>query len=156
MGPSFLEWVKPGPKDRSIVWSYDPNQQLDYYGSGKVPVLFPGKLAGYCYACPPKREYVPKDVEVMARDEVWEPGMCKWPNNVPRGGSAGSMCLGLTWLDSHQHVALIGFDGFGMPDYFISEFRGLLKYWRTRGMVFYTLMPESVFDDLLEKPNELA
>ncbi len=72
-------------------------------------------------------------------------------DELPHGGSSGGMALSLACRE-HDVVGLIGFDGHGMPDDFVASFRALLAWWKTRGKRLVSLMPDSVFDDLLERP----
>lgn len=149
MGPSLFEWLKGKAADRGFPAPYDASLKIPYIGTGKSAEHVP--LNSYCYACVPKRDQVPGyPVTVWAREEVIEPGMVLFPPYLPRGGSAGGMALSLA-ASYYQHIGLVGFDGgSNVPDYFVSDFIGLIRYWKARGKMFYSLMPESVFDHVLE------
>lgn len=71
-------------------------------------------------------------------------------DDLPHGGSSGGMALSLA-CRSHDIVGLIGFDGHGLPEEFVAAFRGLIRYWQSRGKRLISLMPDSVFHEVLER-----
>ena len=140
-GPSFYEWIKhPLPAGKR-------------YGCGVSSLYL--RLDAYAYGDAIHESHLPTNdfhpgVEIHGTDRVWRPGLILWDDAIPHGGSSGGMALSLACA-THQRIGVIGFDGHQMPDEFVARFRDLLRYWQSRGKELVSLMPSSVFDDVLAK-----
>lgn len=142
-GPSFLNAIR------------SPIPSGTRYGCGVVPLFLDVDV--YALGDVVHLDHVPSDRPVYAtqrvRDAVADPGrFLAYPEDeLPHGGSSGGMALSLA-CRSHGVIGLIGFDGHGKDDAFITGFQELIRYWQIRGKRLMSLMPDSMFHDLLDRP----
>lgn len=144
-----------GPSTPKFLKSYIPDlAQLPRIGCGDVGTYC--ELDYYCLGDPRRKKDAPKNNRtiIYAHHLIWEPGMIKFPDNLPHGGSSGGMAVSIACLN-YDNVGLIGFDGFnhsGFENYddFVACFKTeIIDYWTSKGKNLYSLMDDSIFNEFL-------
>lgn len=87
----------------------------------------------------------------------YTPPLLKYSDlDLPHGESSGGMAISMACLH-HDVVGIIGFDGnrdgFGSDEVyenFVIKTRTLINYWQNRGRRIISLMPNSVFNSIVE------
>lgn len=127
------------------------------YGCGIVPEFLDVDV--YALGDVIHLKHVPPDTPVYATRRIREAvpdarRFLSYPEDeLPHGGSSGGMALSLA-CQAHDVVGLVGFDGYGMNDEFVIRFRDVIRFWQARGKRLVSLMPASVFHDLLQFDKE--
>ena len=145
-GPSLLDFLLEHNKESL--------KGITLIGCGRLVI----DVDIYCYGDPRRRPDVPdvETTEVYAHQFVHEPGMIRWQEEWPHGGTAGGMAVTVACL-KFDRIGLIGFDGFRTPEFehydnFVINFNNeILDYWQARGKKLYSLMSHSIFNERLLK-----
>lgn len=177
-GPSFYDWIKEpvltyySTKDGTDTKPKSWSPKL--YGCGVSP-LYINNLSYYLYGDSthvnnipdPDSQFHPgcityagtRNLNDKRTDGANTPRLLPYADlDLPHGESSGGMALSLACLHSNV-VGLIGFDGHrdgfvGTSDEDYSNFlfktRQLINYWQNRGRRLVSLMPDSVFNPILE------
>jgi hypothetical protein len=171
-GPSFYEYIKQ-PHNYKHNHPEFGEWHTRLYGCGVVPNYI-NNLTAYGYGDTDHINNIPdpdgphhpgcktfagtrnlKDFETYGKNLKPIPLLPYANLDLPHGESSGGMALSLACLH-HNVVGIVGFDG--NPDAFpptvytnfVEKFRHLINYWQNRGRRIVSLMPNSVFNPIIE------
>lgn len=99
-------------------------------------------VIAYAYSEPTYHQYLNENVCTYAHPRVWQPWMIRWDITLDYGDNSGGLAVSVASLMT-KDVGLIGFDGNGTTNHFKNGFKKLLGFWQSKGVRFYSLMPES-------------
>lgn len=157
-GPSYGYLLSdPPPFDKFSPFTVTGKPKL--YGAGVVSRFFP--LDVYALGDYDNIKFTPTypcKIVCSAESLQIRPDIDIWPQHpYGHGASSGGMALTLACMD-HEKIGIIGFDGFtdwgmSVANDWPPKHRWLLQKWLGDGKQLVSLMPCSIFNDLLITPE---
>ena len=157
-GPSFYEWLKtPVPEGVKLYGCGVVSRylDLDVYAIGDICHLpnMPNNHSSHCEHCGHSRKntIVYGTIGML----VYDDRMLYYDWHLyPHGGSSGGMAVSLACLH-YERIGVIGLDGpTGMLEIdmqVIKDTIDVFQYWKDKGKKIYSLMPHSVYNEVLLK-----